>query len=101
MSDFPVPDLAEVDLARVMRALGDPIRLRIVQVLLDGEAHGKSEQRWDAEVGKSTLSHHYRILREAGLTCTLVEGRTHAIQLRRTELDRRFPGLLDAIAASA
>ena len=101
MADYPVPDLADVDLVRVMRALSDPTRLRIVRVLLDGEAHAKSEHHWGFDVQKSTMSHHFRILREAGLTRTLAESRTHTIQLRREELDRRFPGLLTAIAASS
>jgi hypothetical protein len=45
------------------------------------------------------LSHHFKAMREAGLTRTLVDGRTHAIQLRRTELDARFPGLIEALVA--
>ena len=38
-------------------------------------------------------------LREAGVTLTIVDGRTHAIQLRRAELDKRFPGLVDALVS--
>ena len=46
---------------------------------------------------KSTLTHPFKTLRAAGLTRAIVDGRTHAIQLRRSELDARFPGLIEAL----
>ena len=101
MSDYPVPDLADVDLVGILRALADPVRLQILRVLADGLPHPKTEGEWELEVHKSTLSHHFKTLREAGLTRTVIEGRTHTIQLRRAELDARFPGLLDAVIAGA
>ena len=55
---------------------------------------------WDFGVHKSTMTHHFRALREAGLTRTVVSGRTHTIELRRDELDARFPGLIDALTAT-
>jgi DNA-binding transcriptional ArsR family regulator len=99
MTDYPAPDIDEVALVDVMRALGDPIRLQIVRMLGDGRPHPKTESGWEFPVRKSTLSHHFKTLREAGLTRTLVTGRTHTIELRRAELDARFPGLLDAVIA--
>jgi DNA-binding transcriptional ArsR family regulator len=48
-------------------------------------------------IPKSTLSNHWRILREAGLTATVVDGRTHRMRLRAADLDDRFPGLPDAL----
>lgn len=100
MDRYPVPDLADVTLVGVLAAVADPIRLQIVRDLADGLPHAKSAEAWSAfGVQKSTLSHHFRALREAGLTRTLVTGRTHAIQLRRDELDRRFPGLVAALVA--
>jgi DNA-binding transcriptional ArsR family regulator len=89
----------QVELVDVMRALADPTRLEILRVLADGEPHAKSAAEWGFDVQKSTLSHHFKAMREAGLTRTLVDGRTHAIQLRRTELDARFPGLIEALVA--
>ena len=88
-----------VDLVDVLRALADPIRLRIIQELTDGDAHSKTEITMSCgfEVQKTTLSHHYKALREAGVTRTIVEGRNHSIQLRRDELDARFPGLIAAL----
>jgi DNA-binding transcriptional ArsR family regulator len=94
---YPVPDMADVELVEVLRVLADPIRLRILQTLADGEPHSKSAPDWGFDVQKSTLAHHFKVLREGGITRTIVDGRTHAIQLRRAELDERFPGLLDAL----
>ncbi|MFB2598221.1 ArsR/SmtB family transcription factor [Herbiconiux sp. P17] len=96
-NDYPVPDMADVELVDVLRAVADPIRLRIVTVLCDGEPHSKSAPEWGFEVQKSTLAHHFKALRESGITRTIVDGRSHAIQLRRAELDARFPGLVDAL----
>jgi hypothetical protein len=53
------------------------------------------------DVHKSTLTHYFKVLRGAGVTQTIVDGRTHAIQLRRRELDERFPGLIEALTESA
>jgi DNA-binding transcriptional ArsR family regulator len=100
MDRYPVPDLADVQLVTVLGAVADPIRLQLVRDLADGLPHAKSEEAWAAfGVQKSTLSHHFKTLREAGLTRTRVDGRTHAIQLRRDELDERFPGLIEALVA--
>jgi DNA-binding transcriptional ArsR family regulator len=96
---YPIPDMSEVQLVDVLRAVADPIRLRIVQVLADGEPHAKSEAEWGLQIHKTTLTHHFKTLRYSGLTRTIVDGRLHAIQLRRDELDARFPGLIDALAA--
>lgn len=98
--EYPVPDLDAVELVDVLRALADPIRLQILRVLADGEPHPKSMTEWGFDVQKSTMSHHFRTMREAGLTETLVDGRTHAIRLRRAALDARFPGLVDSLLAA-
>ena len=50
-------------------------------------------------VSKSTATHHFRVLREAGVIRTEARGTARVISLRRTDLDERFPGLLDAILA--
>ena len=94
---YPAPDIADVELVNVLRALGDPIRLRIVQKLADGEPHSKGLDAWDFDVQKSTMAHHFKTLREAGVTRTIVDGRSHWIELRRAELDAKFPGLIDAL----
>lgn len=94
---YPVPDLADVQLVDVLRAVADPIRLDMVRRLANGEPQPKSALTAECHVQKSTLSHHFKTLREAGLTQWQVNGRTHSIRLRRAELDERFPGLIDSL----
>lgn len=94
---YPSPSMESVELVDVLKALADPIRLRIVQQLVDGDPHSKSSQIWGFDVQKSTMAHHFKTLREAGVTRTIVEGRSHYIQLRRAELDAKFPGLIEAL----
>ena len=98
--DDAMPDVADMTMVDVLRAVADPIRLRIVQTLADGRPHGKCGEHWDFGVHKSTMTHHFRTLRQAGLTRTVVSGRTHTIELRRDELDARFPGLIDALTTA-
>ncbi|MFF3665531.1 ArsR/SmtB family transcription factor [Microtetraspora malaysiensis] len=89
------PELEEMTLVAVMGALSDPIRIGLVRVLADGRERGWGELR--APVAKSTLSHHLRVLRDAGITRTRQEGTRCFVELRRGDLDVRFPGLLDAV----
>jgi DNA-binding transcriptional ArsR family regulator len=93
--------MADVPLVDVLQALADPTRLKIVTLLADGSPHPKSAGEWELGMQKSALAYHFKALREAGITLTIVNGRTHDIQLRRDELDVRFPGLLDALIQSA
>jgi len=101
MTEYPSPPMDEVQLVDLLRAVGDPVRLHIVRVLADGEPHPKALTEWGFDVQKSTMAHHFKTLREAGLTNTIVNGRTHDIQLRRTELDQRFPGLIAALLSDS
>jgi DNA-binding transcriptional ArsR family regulator len=88
-----------VALPDLLFALSDPTRLNIVAVLADGVAHSSGELA--GEIPKSTMSHHLKILREAGLTRTQPDGMRCRITLRRAEIERRFPGVLDAILRHA
>jgi len=89
------PETAELELHEVLHALSDPIRLDIVRLLaMRGE---QTCGAVPAPVSKSTLSHHFRVLREAGVTRTTPQGTRKLIALRRDDLDGRFPGLLDAV----
>ena len=93
----PSPD--ELDLTTILQALGDPVRLTIVR-----ELAATGEQvcgAMDLGVSKSTRSHHFKTLREAGITDTRIEGTHRHISLRRADLDARFPGLLDAVLQTA
>ena len=93
------PEPADMTLIDVMSALSDPIRLGLLRVLSDGQERGWGELR--APVAKSTLSHHLRVLRDAGVTRTRQEGTRCFVELRRADLEARFPGLLKAALRSA
>ena len=97
--EIPTPQ-AELDLATVLHALSDPVRLRIVAALAQsgGEPSCGSFQ---LPVTKSTCSHHFKVLREAGVISQRREGTTRLNALRRADLDARFPGLLDSVLAAA
>jgi DNA-binding transcriptional ArsR family regulator len=101
MSDHRLtqPAAEELDLATVLHALSDPIRLRIVRDLADSGACNCGA--FAVPVAKSTLSHHLRVLREAGVTLTEPSGTQRVVSLRRGDLDARFPGLLDAVLGAA
>lgn len=93
------PDIAELDLTRILTALGDPVRLGVVRVLADGAERGWGQLH--APVAKSTLSHHLKVLRDAGITWTRQEGTRCFVRLRRADLDTRFPGMLAAVLSAA
>lgn len=93
------PSAADLTLPRVLAALADPARLATVRTLARvGESPcGQISRDAGLVVSKSTMSHHLRILREAGIIASRVEGSRRMLTLRTRDLDSRFPGLLDAI----
>lgn len=95
MRTYTHPSTADFTLGRLLHALSDPVRLEIVRQLstVDEATCGAL----DGGRPKSSVSHHFRILREAGLVRTRVAGTVHQNSLRRAELDSRFPGLMEAI----
>lgn len=97
MRPFKHPPASELILERVLYALSDPVRLEIVQRL--AEVAEASCGELDGGRPKSSMSHHFRVLRDAGLVMTKSVGTTHMNSLRRADLDDRFPGLLAAILA--
>ena len=92
------PKAAELELTAVLYALSDDTRLQIVQKLT--ATHEIACGYFDIHMPKSSLSHHFRVLRNAGVITTRKEGTTLMNRLRRADLDERFPGLLDSILAS-
>jgi DNA-binding transcriptional ArsR family regulator len=93
------PGLDQIELAAVLHALSDPMRLRIVECLASGDA--RTCKSFELPVTKSTCTHHFRVLREAGVIRQRLEGTTRLNTLRRDELDQRFPGLIDAVLRGA
>ena len=96
------PPVEELSLPKVLAALADPARLATVQTLsrVGESACGQIQHDAGLVVSKSTMSHHLRILREAGITYSRVQGARRLLTLRREDLDSRFPGLLDAVIVS-
>ncbi len=97
---LPQPKTAAIELRDVLRALGDDVRLQIVTVLADGEYHSCRVEEFGIDLHKSTLSHHFKVLRESGVTMTEQVGRSHRVRLRTDDLEARFPGLLGSVAAA-
>ena len=92
------PDPEQIELPAVLHALSDPVRLNIVRELADGSRCPCGT--FSVPVAKSTLSHHLRVLREAGITLTEPSGTQRVVSLRAGDLNARFPGLLDAVLAA-
>jgi DNA-binding transcriptional ArsR family regulator len=91
---------AALEVIAVLHALADPVRLDVVRQL--SESHTAIAcGRFDTPVAKSTLSHHFKILREAGIIATHREGGQALNVLRTAEVEAVFPGLLHAILPQA
>ena len=99
MRETPGPSAGDIDLATVLHALSDPIRLELVAGLAR-----RGESVCGAIIGdrvaKSTRSHHLRVLRESGLVATRYVGTVKYARLRSEDLEARFPGLLAAVVAA-
>jgi DNA-binding transcriptional ArsR family regulator len=94
------PKAEELELGAVLHALSDPVRLRIVAKL----AHSEGDHTCGSfalPVTKSTCTHHFKVLREAGVIQQRAQGTTRLNQLRRADLEARFPGLLDSVLKAA
>jgi DNA-binding transcriptional ArsR family regulator len=90
------------DLVSVLQALSDPVRLEIVRQLAGcEESAGLSCGKIELEVTKSTASHHFKTLRNAGITAEREEGTRKFVWLRKAELEGSYPGLLDAVLHAA
>jgi len=93
------PEREQIELASVLDALSDPIRLQIVtRLAAEGECSCSGFLDYSQ---KTNLTYHIARLREAGVTRTRAEGAFRIITLRTEDLEARFPGLLTAILASA
>ncbi|KIQ03426.1 ArsR family transcriptional regulator [Agrobacterium tumefaciens] len=99
MRAIPHPSMKDVTLTQVLYALSDPVRLGVVRQLAnDGQATCSA---LDGGRPKSSMSHHFKVLREGGLVFTRTDGPSHLNELRRAEIDERFPGLLNAVLAAS
>jgi DNA-binding transcriptional ArsR family regulator len=95
MKCYSHPVLKEVALADVMQALSDSCRIAILRALAERGELACNEIELD--VSKATRSHHFDVLRAAGLIYTRTEGTKCMTSIREAELNRRFPGLLKLV----
>ena len=97
-TDIHHPAVDEIELTAVMHALSDPARLQVVRTLaIETE---RTCGTFDLGVTKATASHHFKVLREAGVLAQRQVGTSRLNTLRREDLDARFPGLLDTVLRS-
>ncbi|MYS46025.1 ArsR family transcriptional regulator [Streptomyces sp. SID5998] len=97
---LPEPAADELRLETVLGALSDPLRLTIVRkLLLESESFDHSCGWFGFERPKSSLTHHFKALREAGITRQRQYGLERRSHVRVDDLNARFPGLLDLVAA--
>jgi len=103
MARFVHPSTDDITLEGVLAALADPMRLRIVKALLEKKncSLSCSAAAPCPEMAKSTLSNHFRVLREAGLIHTTKQGVEHLNTVREAAVNARFPGLLKGILKHA
>ena len=89
------PSSDQLSLPTILNALSDPVRLRILHNLA-----GQCETTCaccNIDLPKSALSHHFKVLREAGLIHVRIEGTQRFLSIRYDDLEQRFPGLLSTI----
>jgi DNA-binding transcriptional ArsR family regulator len=102
MALFIHPSADTITLTGILNALSDPMRLKIVKNMMDDKTGMSCCGATPCpNMAKSTLSHHFRILREAGLIYTEKKGVEHRNQLRLADINGRFPGLLKTILKMA
>ena len=94
------PAREELELGAVLHALSEPVRLQIVEELARGEVECTCGS-FALPVTKSTCTHHFKVLREAGVIKQRQQGTTRLNTLRRADLEARFPGLLDTVLHAA
>lgn len=97
MATFVHPTLKQITLPGVLSALADPIRLLIVKTLLEQDGCLNCRKSARCTISKSTLSNHFRILREAGLVRTAKKGVENLNTVRVDDIEAKFPGLLASI----
>ncbi|MFE0022472.1 ArsR/SmtB family transcription factor [Amycolatopsis sp. NPDC059021] len=88
---------ADVPLQDALTAVADPMRRTIVRALAEVPDWAKACGTFDLPVTKATRSHHFAVLRAAGLVEQRDEGARRLNRLRRKEFDAAFPGLLDLV----
>jgi DNA-binding transcriptional ArsR family regulator len=94
------PSIEDVTVEGILHALSDPVRVAIFAEIIASDCSQTCSnflQMSEKIIPKSTLSQHFKILREAGL----IRGERRGVEMhnvsRCVEIDKRFPGLIAAI----
>ncbi|MGK4331135.1 ArsR/SmtB family transcription factor [Lonsdalea quercina] len=96
---LPEPDIADLRLETILGALADPLRLTIVRkLMLEAQAYNHPCGWFGFDRPKSSLTHHFKALREAGVIRQRQYGLERRSRLRSEDLEARFPGLLALVA---
>lgn len=95
MRTYKQPAVSELRLVTVLNAISDPIRLKIAVCLARTGEKNCSALEYD--IAKSTLSHHVKLLREAGVIALRIDGKQHYYSFRMDDLNSCFPGLVQMI----
>ena len=97
------PSVEDVTVEAILHALSDPVRVAIYADIVGQECSQNCSNFLhvsDKTIPKSTLSQHFKALREAGL----IRGERRGVEMHNTsrcaEIDKRFPGLIGAIVAA-
>ncbi|MGE6632032.1 ArsR/SmtB family transcription factor [Bacillus sp. NPDC077027] len=90
------PEVEELTLINVLQALADPVRLEIVRCLSQTDERTCGTY-YDMKLAKSTLSHHFKVLREAGVVRVRIDGKHRYYSLRKDDVEAAFPGLLSSV----
>ncbi|MFJ6465818.1 ArsR/SmtB family transcription factor [Streptomyces sp. NPDC091387] len=92
------PDRSEMDLLTILNALSDPLRYQVIRTFASlPKGTERTCLSFGFPVSKSTLSHHFKTLRESGLVQQVDRGNSRKAHLRREDLEARFPGLLELV----
>jgi DNA-binding transcriptional ArsR family regulator len=94
------PERDDIRIEAVLSALADPIRLQIVRALAT-EPAGMACGDVPLPISNSTRTHHFRMLREAGVISTRVEGTKRISTLRRADLEALYPGLIETVVTAS
>jgi DNA-binding transcriptional ArsR family regulator len=97
MKNLHHPSREDISIFGILYALSEPVRFSIVEQLATGVELTCGAFKLPSTKGKSTMTHHFKVLRDSGLIFTRVDGREHYTSLRRAEIEERFPQLLDIL----
>jgi DNA-binding transcriptional ArsR family regulator len=99
LKKYAHPAMRGISLPAVMQALSDPCRIAIVRELMQAKGRALACNEVRLRIAKATRSHHFDVLRSAGIILTEMKGTKCMTLLRRDELEKKFPGLLKLVSA--